>query len=76
MAFKLKTIIPHGIIFHACLMKLEIIFLREMLISPCLFVTTLKGGDKKMVESSVERIIKHSKGKTVCLGHEITTQHY
>lgn len=36
-------------------------------------VTTLKGGDKKMAVASVERIIKLSKGKIICPGHEITT---
>lgn len=54
----------------------DFLFTGDAYIPGVSIVTTLKGGDKKMAEASVGRIIKLSKGKTICPGHEITTQHY
>lgn len=38
-------------------------------------VTNLPGGDKKLASQTIERIVRMSKGKIVCPGHETTSNH-
>lgn len=58
---------------HSCLcFEVEdYLFTGDSYIPGVKVVTNLPGGNKKQAQESVEKILKHAKGRTVCPGHEV-----